>query len=45
MGCFILKHGVFAPERGFFAPKNVSLWNKKAVFGVWHGFCLRMGVK
>ena len=41
----ILKHGVFAPKRGFFALKIVSYWNKMGVFGVWHGFCLRIGVK
>ena len=38
--CFILKHNEFTPERGFFAPKNVSLWNKLGFFRIWHGFCL-----
>ena len=35
--CFILKHDFQAPERGFFAPKNVSLLNKLGVFRIWHG--------
>ena len=43
--CFILKYDNFALERGFFAPKIVSLWNKKAILGIWHEFCLCMGVK